>query len=132
MPPGGAFTLRFAQAAAGDAHLDWGGLLNSMQRLTVLGLTGVRVQRLDGSERVYACGAKARDVAWGGEDVKRLPCQPTLNLQRLELTAERRRPEHHRLGLRDRGWRLARVQLEEGAGKSGGEQPRRARRPTPS
>jgi hypothetical protein len=85
-PPGAPFTVRFSQAAAGDAHLDWGGLLNTMQRMTVLDLTGVRVQRSDGSERVYACGAGPHDVAWRTMDVERLACQRTLRLQRLDLS----------------------------------------------
>ena len=98
--PGALFTLRFAQAAAGGAALDWGGLLNQMQRMSVLDLAGVRVQRPGEADRIYVCGASPGAVAWRTTDVERLPCQRTLRLKRLTLSPDGGQAGRHGLWLR--------------------------------
>lgn len=86
--PGAPFTLRFAQSAAGQAHFDWGQLVNPLTRITVLNLAGVRVQRPGETDPIYACGSSPKAVAWRSTDVTRLGCQRNLRLQGLDLAPE--------------------------------------------
>jgi hypothetical protein len=87
-PPGQMFTLRFAQSTAGGARFDWGQVVNPLQRLTVLNVAGVRVQRPGETDPIYACGSQPEAVAWRSIDVAKLACQPTLRLQGLDLAPE--------------------------------------------
>lgn len=86
--PGQPFILRFAQSTAGAARFNWGGLVNRLTKMTVLDLAGVRVQRQGETDRIYACGAGPRAVAWRTTKVEALPCQRTLRLQGLDLSRE--------------------------------------------
>lgn len=86
-PAGALFVVRFDQRAVADARLDWGQLLNTVESLSVLSLSGVRVHRENEVDRVYACGSNPHNVAWRTTDIERLACERTLHLNRLDLLA---------------------------------------------
>jgi hypothetical protein len=86
VPTGAAFTLRYAQAAAGGATFRWGVRPDPTRRLSILEIAGVRLRRSGVQDRLFACGAPEGAVSWTTLQVTRIACRPTLRMHGLDLS----------------------------------------------